>query len=300
MPSMRSLIIQRMINDLKDTLIPEIPLNERRRRIDAIARRAIRVPRCATVTNISANGIPADWIVPNFYHPNRVVLYLHGGYYILFSPTTHRGLTGRIACAAEAQVLAIDYRLAPEHPFPSALEDAITAYKWLLSQGYESTNIAIGGDSAGGGLTLATATALRDQQQPMPGALFVLSPWTDLTFSGSSVRTRATRDPILNLEEGRQIAPLYHGNTAPTHPYISPVFADVKGFPPCFIQVGSEEILFDDAARMNEKMEKAGIVHWFETWEGMWHVFQAYAPYVPEAEEAIKRIGTFIKASQEN
>ena len=294
MPSLRSRIIQRIMRDAKDALLSTEPLEERRRRFEAAARRAIRVPRNVSVRSVSAGGVPSDFLEPDEVAPGRVILYLHGGAYVICSPTTHRGLTGRVACTARAHVLAIDYRLAPEHPFPAALEDALASYHWLLEKGYAPEHIAIGGDSAGGGLTLATALSLRDNHEPLPAALFLISPWTDLTFSGDSIRARAHRDPILSDNGDGWLINAYAGASPLTHPYISPVFADPRGLPPTLIQVGSEEILYDDSSRLEAKMNTAGVANRFEVWDGMWHVFHAFAPYVPEANQAINRIGAFL------
>jgi monoterpene epsilon-lactone hydrolase len=294
MPSFRSRIIQSMLRDARNALLSAEPVEKRRRQFDAAARRAIRVPRGVSVQTVSAGGVPADWVEPDNAVPGRAVLYLHGGAYIIGSPTTHRGLTGRIACAGQTRLLSVDYRLAPEHPFPAALDDALAAWRWLLGLGYAPEHVAIGGDSAGGGLTLAIALALRDRHEVLPGALFLISPWTDLTFSGDSIRSRAARDPLLSLEGGDWLISGYAGDEPLTHPYISPLFADPRGLPPTLIQVGSEEILHDDSARLEAKMNAAGVASRFEVWDGMWHVFQAFAPYVPEAQQAINRIGAFL------
>jgi acetyl esterase/lipase len=294
MPSFRSQIIQRIMRDARDALLSNLPVEERRRRFDAAARRAIRIPRCLSLRTVSARGVPADWLEPDDAEPGRAILYLHGGAYTIGSPTTHRGLAGRIACSSRARLLLIDYRLAPEHPFPAALDDALSSFTWLVEKGYSPGHIAIGGDSAGGGLSLATALALRDRQESLPAALFLLSPWTDLTFSGDSIHTRASRDPLLEIDSDGWQVDEYTGSHPVTHPYISPLFADLHGLPPAFIQVGSEEILYDDASRVEQKMNAAGVKNQFEVWDGMWHVFQGFAPYVPEAAIAIDRIGAFL------
>jgi monoterpene epsilon-lactone hydrolase len=294
MPSFRAQIIQRIMRDAKDALLSDEPMEVRRRRFDAAARRAVRVQKCITLTTVSAHGVPADWIEPDEVETGRAILYLHGGAYTIGSPTTHRGLAGRIACSGRARVLLIDYRLAPEHPFPAALDDALASYKWLIEKGYAPEHIGIGGDSAGGGLTLATSLALRDRQEKLPAALFLLSPWTDLTFSSESIHARADRDPLLKINGEDWLIGAYTGKQPATHPYISPLFADHRGLPPTFIQVGSEEILYDDAARLEVKLNAAGVKNQFEVWDGMWHVFQGFAPYVPEAQVAIDRIGAFI------
>jgi monoterpene epsilon-lactone hydrolase len=296
MPSLRSRIIQRIMRDSKDALLGDLPVEQRRRRFDAAARRAIRVPRNVCLQTISANEVPSDWLEPDNAVPGRAILYLHGGAYVIGSPTTHRGLAGNIAHASQARLLLIDYRLAPEHPFPSALEDALSTYHWLLGKGYSPKNIAIGGDSAGGGLTLATALSLRDNKDRLPAALFLLSPWTDLTFSGESIHTRALRDPILHMDDDSWLVKAFANGHPLTHPYISPLFADLHNLPPTLIQVGTEEILFDDSARLEQNARIAGVDITIEIWPGMWHVFQGFAPYVPESKQAIKNIGGFLQS----
>ena len=295
MSSFRSRIIQRIMRDSKDALLGDLPVEVRRRRFDAAARRAIRVPRGICLQTVAADGVPADWLEPDNAVPGRVILYLHGGAYVIGSPTTHRGLAGRIAHVSQARLLLIDYRLAPEHPFPAALDDSLSSYRWLLAKGYSPEHIAIGGDSAGGGLTLATALSLRDNLEKTPAALFLLSPWTDLTFSGESIRTRSDRDPLLKFGDDISFVNTFANGYPLTHPYISPLFADLHGLPPIFIQVGTEEILYDDSARLEQKARLAGLDVSMETWPGMWHVFQGFAPYVPESKQAIERIGEFIR-----
>lgn len=295
MASIRSRIIQRIMRDTKDALLGNLPIEVRRRRIDTTARRSIRVPRGVCLKTVSANGVPSDWLEPDDAIPGRAILYLHGGAYVICSPSTHRGLAGNIARASQARLLLIDYRLAPENPFPAALDDSLIAFQWLLEKGYAPENIAIGGDSAGGGLSLATALSLRDTNMKMPAALFLLSPWTDLTFSGESIRTRADRDPLLQVNDDGWLVKSYANGLPLTYPYISPLFADLHDLPPTFIQVGTEEILFDDSFRLEQKARLAGVNVTLETWPGMWHVFQGFAPYVPESHKAIKNIGEFIK-----
>ena len=295
MPSFRGRIIQRIMHDSKIALFDNQPVEVRRRRFDAAARHAIRIPHAVSLQTLSADGVPSDWLEPDNAVPGRAILYLHGGAYVICSPATHRGLAGKISEASGAHVLLIDYRLAPEHPFPAALDDALAAYRWLLGKGFSPDHIAIGGDSAGGGLTLATALSLRDNGKKMPAALFLLSPWTDLTFSGESIRSRADRDPLLQFNDDNSLVKAYANGFPLDHPYISPLFADLHGLPPTFIQVGTEEILYDDSTRLEHKGRLSGVDISIETWPGMWHVFQIFAPYVPESQQAIEKIGEFIR-----
>jgi monoterpene epsilon-lactone hydrolase len=295
MTSLRSRILHRTLQRVTGALALNLSIPEQRTRMDGLARRGIRVPKGVAVRTALAGGVHSEWIEPVGLAPEKVILYLHGGGYCICSLDTHRGLAARLSLACQARLLIINYRLAPENPFPAALEDALSAYKWLLGQGFPAEKIVIGGDSAGGGLTLATTLGLRDAGQALPGALFLLSPWTDLTFSGESVKTRKRIDPIFGGKGTRLgFAPAYLGGQDPTNPLISPLFADLKEFPPTLIHVGSDEILLDDSVRLDEKLKASGVSARLEVWERMWHVFQVFAPYVPEAEQAISRIGDFV------
>ncbi len=295
MTSLRSRILHRTLQRVTGALALNFSVQEQRTRLDALARRGIRLPRGITVRPILAGGVHAEWIEPVGSDLQKVILYLHGGGYCICSLETHRGLVSRLALAGRARVLIIDYRLAPEHPFPAALEDALTAYRWLLSQGIPANQIVVGGDSAGGGLTLATTIHLRDTSQALPSALFLISPWTDLTFSGESFHTRKNLDPIFGGEGNRLgFAPAYLGLHEPTDPLISPLFADLHGLPSTLIHVGSDEILLDDSVRLEEKLRTVGVAVRLKIWNGMWHVFQIFAPYVPEAQQAICQIGDFV------
>ena len=295
MTSLRSRILHQTLHRVTNAINFRFSIQEQRTRLDGLARRGIRTPKNVTVSTTRAGGVHAEWIDPVGFTTNKVILYLHGGGYCICSLDTHRGLAARLALASCARVLIIDYRLAPENPFPAALEDALAAYRWALAQGIPSKQIAIGGDSAGGGLALATAISLREEGQNLPAALFLLSPWTDLTFSGESHRTRKLIDPIFSGESSSlNFGPAYLGVHDPSNPLVSPLFADLHDLPPTLIHVGSDEILLDDSTRLEERLRAAGVDARLEIWEGMWHVFQIFAPYVPEAQQAIREIGNFI------
>jgi acetyl esterase/lipase len=225
---------------------------------------------------------------------DRAVLYLHGGGYTMGSCNTHRALGARLAVVSRAPVLIIDYRLAPEHPFPAALEDALAAYRWLIEPGRPVHSITLAGDSAGGGLVIATAIALRDQGDRLPAAIVCMSPWADLAVQGESMVTRAKSDPLIGRESSLQHAASYVAQHDPRSPLISPVYADLHGLPPLLIQVGDYEVLLSDSVRLAERARQAGVDATLEIWDGMWHVWQAYAGYVPEAQQAINRVGAFI------
>jgi acetyl esterase/lipase len=251
-----------------------------------------------TVNKVDANGVPAEWIAAPGADTSRAILYLHGGGYVIGSIATHREMLGRLSRAAGVRVLALDYRLAPEHPFPAAVEDAVAGYRWLLAQGIDAQSVAIGGDSAGGGLTAATLVSLRDQGIALPAAGVMLSPWTDLAGTGESLRTRAALDPIITGGGSgiSSMATNYAGSCDLKTPLISPLYADLKGLPPLLIQVGTSEVLFDDSTRFDACARGAGVDVTFEAWNGMVHVWHLFAGMVPEGQEAIDRIGQFVKA----
>ena len=252
-------------------------------------------PRSTQTVPVDAGGVKADLIVTPESRSDRHVLFLHGGGYTVGSPATYRHFTWRIAAATKARVLAIDYRLAPEHPFPAALEDALASYRWLLSGGADARQVVIAGDSSGGGLALGLLLKLRDNGLPLPAAAVVLSPWTDLALTGASLVTNAGADPMLNASELPALAAAYLGGSDPRESYASPLYGDPTGLPPALIHVGSDEILRDDAVRMAEKMRGAGCTVELEIWPRMPHVWHLLAPFVPEANAAITRIGGFVE-----
>lgn len=245
---------------------------------------------------VNAGGVGAEWIAAPGAVTDRVILYLHGGGYVIGSINTHRAMIARIARASNARALAIDYRLAPEHPFPAAVDDATAAYRWLLAQGYKPAKIVIAGDSAGGGLALAALVALRDAGQPMPAGAVPISPWTDLEGSGDSVRSKAAKDPMVQPESLAVMAKQYIGSKDPKNPLISPLHADYRGLPPMLIQVGEAEILMDDATRIAERAKRAGVEVELEVWDDMIHVWHVFAKILPEGQQAIDKIGKFVIA----
>jgi acetyl esterase/lipase len=242
-----------------------------------------------------ANGVPSEWVIPAGMGSERVILYLHGGAYNAGSTRSHRALAANIAYAARARALTIDYRLAPEHPYPAALVDAFSAYRWLLNEGFRPGQIAVTGDSAGGGLTIALLTALHERGYPMPAAAVVLSPWTDLSTSGASWRENANVEYLIHGSKLREAARLYLNDANPQTPLASPVYANLKGLPPLLIQVGSEEVLLSDSQRLAKNARLSGVDATLEIWEGMQHVWQFAASFLPEAREAIEGIGKFIR-----
>ena len=244
---------------------------------------------------VLANGVPSEWVIPAGVGSERVILYLHGGAYNAGSTRSHRALAANIAYAAHARALTIDYRLAPEHPYPAALVDAFSAYKWLLELGIRPEQIVVTGNSAGGGLTIALLVALRERRQPMPAAAVVLSPWTDLSASGKSWQENAKSDYLIHGSKLKEAARLYLKDTSPQTPLASPVYANLHGLPPLFIQVGSEEVMLSDSQRLAEHARVSCVDVTLEVWEGMQHVWQFAASFVPEARQAIEKIGGFIR-----
>jgi len=244
---------------------------------------------------VRAGGIPAEWVSMPGAAPERVVFYLHGGAYVRGSIVTHLNLIAGISHAAGARVLAIDYRLGPENPFPAAIDDAVAAYRWLIGQGMSPARVVIAGDSAGGGLALATLLTLRDGGDPLPAAAVLLSPWTDLAATGASIEGRAAADPMLSREYLLDMARMYLGSADPRDPRASPVFADPRGLPPLLIQVGTAEVLYDDATRVAAQALAREIDVTFEAWPDMVHAWHLFAPVLPEGRRAIASIGAFIR-----
>ena len=238
----------------------------------------------------------AERLQPATAQPGRMVLYLHGGGYVIGSPRSHRHLAAAIASAAAASALLLDYRLAPEHPFPAALDDAVAAYRWLLDHGVAPGGIVIAGDSAGGGLTVATLVALRDAGLPRPAAGVCISPWVDLTCSAPSYAAKAATDPIVDGQSVARMAAAYVGAADRRTPLASPLFADLAGLPPLLIHVGSEEVLLDDSTALADRAAKAGVEATLDVWPEMVHVWHWFLPMLDEAQAAIDRIGIFARA----
>jgi acetyl esterase/lipase len=272
---------------------PNASIERRRAGMEKISERVAPDVKCVPV---DAGSVPAEWIEPPDAVSGRVILYLHGGGYVTGSIVTHRAMVARIARASKARALLLDYRLAPEHPFPAAVDDATAAYRWLLAQGIAPGKIVIAGDSAGGGLTLATLAALKASKDPMPAAAVPISPWNDLEGTGDSVKTRASKDPMVQGNDLVPMAKMYYGTQDPKNPLISPLHADFRGFPPLLIQVGDAEVLLDDATRVAERAKAAGVQVELEVWDEMVHVWHVFAKLLPEGQQAIDKIGKFVIA----
>jgi len=272
----------------------DFSLAQLRQQLEERAKAAPLAPdiRCKPV---QADGVPCEWVLAPDADQRATVLYLHGGGYYRGSLNTHRELCSRISRAAGMAVLHVGYRLAPEHPFPAALEDALAAWRWLAEMGVPHDRIVAAGDSAGGGLAAAMMLVLRDREAALPGAGVLLSPWTDLEQTGPSMRTRQAADPSLTKAYLDRFAAAYLNGAPVTDPRASPYYGDLSGLPPLLIQVGSAEILEDDAARFARKVKAAGGQATLELWPDMFHVWHRYAARLPEAQAAIDKIGAFIK-----
>ena len=266
---------------------------------DINAMRAIMIeaqaPAGVTCTPVEAGGVSAEWSVADGADQDKVILYVHGGGYVMGSAGSHRDMTGRLSQASGARVLSLNYRLAPEHPFPAPVDDSVAAYKWLLAQGISASNIAIAGDSAGGGLALGTLLAIRDAGEPLPAAGIGISPWVDMEGTGESMTTRAAVDPVVQKEGLLGMAKLYLGDADPKNPLAAPLHGNLAGLPPLLIQVGDSETLLDDSNRITERARKAGVNVTLKIWDEMPHVWHLFAPILPEGQQAIEEIGAFFK-----
>jgi monoterpene epsilon-lactone hydrolase len=270
----------------------ELDIDERRSEME-VAFTRFKIAADVRCDPVDAGGVPADWVTAPGALKERVIYYLHGGGYAMGSIKTHREMVSRLSRAACARVLFIDYRLAPESPFPAAVQDATAAYRWLLSTGVNPDNVVIAGESAGGGLAVSTLIALRNMGDPLPSAAISLSPWVDMEAFGESMTTKAEVDPLVSRESILMYAKAYLGNTDPRTPLAAPLYADLSGLPPLLVQVGTAEVLLDDATRLVEMAKSAGVDVILERYEGMIHMWHFY-PMLPEGQQAIQRIAEFV------
>ena len=253
------------------------------------------VAKGVQVRQATIEGIHCEWLVPEGCDGAPVLYYLHGGAYLMGSPQTHRRMVSHIARASGMRALVPNYRLAPEHRFPAAIEDSIAVYRSLLEAGTDPAAMAIAGDSAGGNLTMATLLALRDAGDPLPTAVCLMSPWLDLAAEGESMDSRAKHDPWFRSEDIPEIVEKYCSKYDTKNPLVSPVYADPSNLPPTLIQVGDHEILLSDSTRMADKISEAGGSVTLQIWPDMWHVFQLFVGLMPESKRAINDISTFLK-----
>jgi monoterpene epsilon-lactone hydrolase len=240
-----------------------------------------RIPKDATVEKFEINGVPAAWIRPSTAAGEKIILHFHGGGYVTGSIDSHLMMCIPMAQTLKMNLLLPEYRLAPENPFPAALDDALKSYRWLLTQGYKSSDIIVSGDSAGG--------------EPLPAVVVVMSPWADLTHKGQSHVTKADSETVLKTEVLKEWALCYADEANLSNPLVSPVYADFHGFPPLLIQVGSEEILLDDSLLLTEKAKADGVAVTLKVWDGIWHVWQALGDFLPESRKAFEELGQFVQ-----
>jgi epsilon-lactone hydrolase len=272
-------------------------LAERRERLDALGRH-YPIPAEFRLERIEANGVAAEWSTSPAADPARAILFLHGGGYISGSIESHRPLATAIGRAAGARTLALGYRRAPEHQFPAALDDVMSGYRFLLELGFAPGHVAIAGDSAGGGLTIALMVAARDRGVPLPSCGWCISPWVDLENTGATMSTKAAVDPLIQKPYLMELAKSYLGAASPRTPLASPLYADLTGLPPVLIQVGSAETLLDDSVRLAGALGSADDVVTLEVWPDMIHAFPLFHQQVAAARRALERAGHFIRSMQ--
>jgi monoterpene epsilon-lactone hydrolase len=272
----------------------------------AVARRARRLfgappiyqwlrTRGLQLTPVSRAGVRGEWVAPKEFDKNAV-LYLHGGGYVSCSPATHRPITAALARLTGSRVFGLDYRVAPEHRFPAALDDVVAAYQWLLEQGLRADSISVAGDSAGGGLTLSLLLRAKDAGLPLPACAVCFSPWTDLAGTGASVRLNDGRCAMFRPENVTEFADVYLGRRSPFDAHASPAHADLSGLPPLLLQVGSTELLLDDTRLVHDKIQKAKGISRVEIYDDVFHCWQMLDGVVPEARVALKRAAEFIRS----
>ena len=270
------------------------PLEVKRKNWEEAAA-ADTLPEGMIIKRTVIRGTPAEWITMDNVSKDNIIMYFHGGGYSQGSIITHRKLTAHIVKSTGLPILILDYPLAPENPYPAALNRAKEVYSYLLNNGFKAQNIVLGGDSAGGGLAAALALFLKEKGIPLPKGIFMLSPWLDLTLSGESIKTCAEKDPLCFKEDLEMDADYYRGAEPLDSPFISPIYSDITGFPSVLIQAGSDDMLLSDSTRFADKAKASQVNVQLSIWDGMWHVFQAWVGGVPEATDAIDEIGWFTK-----
>lgn len=295
--SVESSVFRQVLRRTGGLLSSSLDVQTLRNKIDGLVERLPDVPRDVGFRSFEIDHIPAYWYEPEDAIPGAVLLYLHGGGYIFCSAgNTHRELIYRLAKASRCRVLAIDYRLAPEHPFPAAIDDTVLAYRWLLEQDVNLNKLAIAGDSAGGGLTFGSLIKMRDEGLLLPVAAVGISPWSDLAGESKSLAYNLEKDLIIPGDGIKEGADFYLGDVDPRTPYASPVYGDLSGLPPSLIQVGGDEVLLDDSRRLAEALKQAGVPVLLQEWEGMQHVWQVFSKFLPEGRQAIDQIGEFLQS----
>lgn len=277
------------------TFRPDLPVETQRRRLLRVTRLTLP-PRAVRFTAASSDGVRGEWATARGQeHAALAVLYLHGGGYCVGAPATHRALTGHLAVRCGARVFAADYRLAPEHAFPAAVDDAVSAYRGLLQQRIAPQDLVIAGDSAGGGLSLAAALRLRELGLPPPRALVLFSPWVDLSLD--QLPAPPPGEVMLTVPWITQCAHAYVARSDARHPLVSPVNADLAGLPPTLVQVGTDEMLLGDSRRLQARLRAAGVTVKYEEYPRRWHVFQANAGVLADADRALDAVARFIRGA---
>jgi acetyl esterase/lipase len=286
--------LQAVIELLRAQPDVQVDFPTRRANMEA-ATAAWPVPEGVAIEPVVADGVPCEWVTAASAAAGRAILYVHGGAYTTGSLATHRRHVAQLSAAARTPVLNVDYRLAPEHPHPAAVEDAVAAHRWLTSTGgLAPGRVVLCGDSAGGGLAVAALVALRDAGDPLPAGAALISPWTDLTFSGESHDTRLALDPMCSRTSLTPSAEAYVGGADPGAPLISPAHADLSGLPPLLIHVGDHETLLDDSTMLAERARAAGVDVELEVAPEMIHVWHVFAGMVPESDVALTAMGQWI------
>lgn len=296
-PSLQSHFFRQLSRGMSAYLASKKGVEEWRRIANPFARPA--VPRGVKLERIKIGHLPVEWIIPNKVDgPGKTILYFHGGAWLFGWYNTHRMLLGHIAKQAKMQSLAVDYRLAPEHPFPAALEDCLAAYHYLLDKGIRPDQVVLAGDSAGGNLVITCMLALRDAGETLPAAGVCISPATDLAADALAYNPNVDKDAILSSGMYARYADILQGSLSGGHdphdPLLSPIYADLHGLPPLLVQAGEDEILLDNITAFVDKARLAGIQVTYEVWQAMWHVWHIYSPYLPEARYAVSSICRYI------
>jgi epsilon-lactone hydrolase len=270
-------------------------LAERRKRLDALGAQ-YSLPEDVRVEGVDANGVAAEWTRTPVADPSRVILFLHGGGYISGSLDSHRHMIAQAGREAQARTLSLGYRLAPEHPFPAALDDALAGYRFLLTSGFRAKRIVVAGESAGGGLAIAMLVSARDAGLELPACAWLSSPWVDLALSGGSMTTKAAVDPLISKPYLEELATAYLHGADPRTPLASPIHADLSGLPPMLIQVGSSETLLDDSIRLAAVAGAAGVRVTLEVWPDMIHAWHLFYQQVAAGRRALASVGAFIRS----
>jgi len=287
--------IEKLIATLRERGAPDgLSVEERRARMEEMGDR-FPVPAAATVEAVQFAGCPAEWVYDPAADEGRVMLYVHGGGYVQGSLNTHRNMVYEIARAMGGRVLNLDYRLAPEHPFPAAVDDTVQAWRELLDSGVDPAKASFGGDSAGGGLVVAALMQARDLGLPLPACGCCISPWTDLVGTGQTMVTKAEADPMVQRAGLDFFADLYAGEAPKTEPLLSPLYGDLKGLPPLLVQVGTAETLLDDSRRLAARARHAGVAVDYAEWEDMPHIWHIFAPLLQKSRDAVQELGAYVR-----